>query len=265
MSIIWHNGDFKDDGPVFSSNDRMRLGEGVFDTMLALDGVPVMAEEHHDRLQRHAQIMGLNAAYKINGLKDFLVETLRRNHLDKGQAVLTTIVTGGPADRGLKTTESQDIQIIIRAAKAPKSRDHLRLIISKKTRRNEGSPLSRIKSINYGDHIIAANEAAQHGSDDAIMLNNQDQVTCATIGNIFICQDGMLITPRLDDGVVDGIFRAKILQHFDVTERSITQHDLLNSNGIYVTNTVRGAIPVSSVDGNDVPHPTFIIPRDFHL
>ena len=59
-------------------------------------------------------------------------------------------------------------------------------IIAKSTCRNERSPLSQIKSINYGDNILATQEAETANADDAIMLNTQGNAACFTIGNLVI-------------------------------------------------------------------------------
>lgn len=265
MSIIWHNGEFKGDEPVFLSNDRIRLGDGVFDTMLAIEGNPIYAEEHHERLLRHAATLNINAAYKFNDLTSIHQNILARNNLQHSHAVINTIISRGPAQRGLTPPQTPNIQLVIRAAEAPQAISSLNLIISKNTRRNEGSPLSQIKSFNYGDNILCAIESQQKDADDAIILNNKDNITCTTIGNIFICNGNNLITPPLSDGTLDGILRTKILHHFSVKERSITTETLLNSSGVYVTNSVRGAVPVYSINGTNMPEPSVKIPDNFHF
>ena len=57
MNIIWLNGRFVNESPVFLPSDRIRIGDGVFDTMLAVDGVPVHANEHFKRLLGHADVL----------------------------------------------------------------------------------------------------------------------------------------------------------------------------------------------------------------
>lgn len=54
--------------------------------------------------------------------------------------------------------------------------------------RNETSPLSRIKSLGYLDHVLAAREARLAGADDAFFLNTKGALTCSTIGNVFIVE-----------------------------------------------------------------------------
>lgn len=265
MTIIWHNGEFKEDGPVFWPSDRIRLGDGVFDTMLAIDGTPVFSNEHFERLLDHAASININVAYKINALIKNCEELLERNNAQRGHAVINTILSHGPGQRGVVTPENPNPQIVMRMCPPPQKLGSIRAIIAESTRRNEGSPLSQIKSFNYGDNILAMDEAQSAGVEDAILLNNKGQITCSTIGNIFICERDELITPPLEDGCMDGILRSKILQHYHAIERSILPGNLLRSDGIYVVNSVRGAIPVLRINEQAIPAPKIQIDPEFHM
>jgi branched-subunit amino acid aminotransferase/4-amino-4-deoxychorismate lyase len=69
MSIIWHNGRFTQEAPVFLPNDRVRIGDGVFDTMLAVDGALIHANEHFKRLLGHADILKIKTDWSVSDLK----------------------------------------------------------------------------------------------------------------------------------------------------------------------------------------------------
>jgi branched-subunit amino acid aminotransferase/4-amino-4-deoxychorismate lyase len=114
------------------------------------------------------------------------------------------------------------------------------LIIANDVRRNEGSPLSRIKSLNYADNVLAMREAMQHKADDAIMLNNKGMVCCAATANIFIVLDGQWMTPPLTDGVLDGIMRAEMIRERAAQEISISVDDLKRAEEIYLTSSLIG-------------------------
>jgi branched-chain amino acid aminotransferase len=115
--------------------------------------------------------------------------------------------------------------------------DPLSAIISKTIRRNEYSPLSRIKSLNYLDNILAKEEARTLSADDAIILNTKGFVTCATSSNIFIREVNNWITPPLEDGVLDGVERLKLIQN-RAREESITIERLKNADEIIFTNSI---------------------------
>ena len=263
MSIIWHNGTFRTDQPVFMAHDRLRLGDGVFDTMLAVDGKIIAAEEHCERLKRHAGVFNIHV--DTNPLIMAASELLKKNDLLSDHAVINTIITRGPANRGLKTPNNPDIQIVMRASYVPTDMPPPRLIIARSVRRNEGSPLSQIKSVNYGDSILARIEADNAGANDAIFLNNAGHVTCATGSNVFITQAGKLYTPPLSDGVMDGIIRAKIIRMYGAIEQSLTSADIEAADGLYLTNSVGGARAAESLNGRAFSLPSLRIDNDIHL
>lgn len=262
---IWHNGILKDENePILLAAERMRLGDCVFDTALITGGEVQHKDRHFDRLAHNANLllgtMPLKRSIWNDAIHD-LVSTSDNNAL----LALNTIITSGPGGRGLHAPDDPDWQIILRLSPAPQNIKTIALITAQTTRRNELSPLSRIKSGNYGDNLLALREAQQKGADDAILLNTQGHAACATVGNVFAVLNGALVTPPLEDGAMDGIARALLIERVDVEERSLTLEDLRSAGGVFITNCVRGAVVVSSLDGQDIPAPSLDIPKDFHL
>lgn len=268
MSFIWHNGTFKEENtPVFTANDRLRLGDGVFDTMLAIDNTLIHSNLHFSRLLHSANLLEVNhAALPLaSELKDVAAALLTKNNFTQGRFALNTIITGGPSERGLQPPENPETQIVMRAAPVPDQFPPVQAIISETVRRNEGSPLSRIKSSNYGDNILALKEATEKNANEAIMLNNQGSVTCASSGNIFVVLNNILVTPPLSDGVLNGIARNILIKKYDAIEKSLTTDDLQTAQGLYITNSIRGATPVISLDGETLPEPAITIDQEFHI
>jgi len=122
------------------------------------------------------------------------------------------------------------------------------MIIAETVRRNSFSPLSRIKSLNYGDNLIALMEAKDKGADDAILLNAEGHVCCASTSNIFIVEGHDFITPPLYDGVLNGITRQFILQKYRVREESIHAERLLKSDAAFLTNSLSGIRAIKKIE-----------------
>jgi len=116
------------------------------------------------------------------------------------------------------------------------------------TRRNEHSPLARVKSLNYLDNILARREAAENGADDAILLNTRGRVAETTIANLFALIDGRVVTPSVAEGALPGIARGLILERLEVAERPLTLAELRRAGEIVLTNSL-GVRPVVAVDG----------------
>ena len=108
-------------------------------------------------------------------------------------------------------------------------------------------------------------EARNTDANEAILLNNKGFVTCASAGNIFCCINDELVTPPLSDGVMNGITRKLTIDKYGAIERSITEKELINAAGIYITNSIRGVMHVSSLNGKTLPKPSIQINKDFYI
>ena len=267
---IWHNGTFTEEAePCLQAGDRLRLGDGVFDTLLCIDGAPAHPDLHFGRLLSHAKVLNIPVKLNEAALHKAAIDLVQQNSIKKGRHALNTFITRGPGQPGLALPAANKVQpqIIMRLSPITEKKDKpaLNMIIAQTVRRNEGSPLSQIKSCNYGDNILAYLEAQQKGANDAIMLNNQDFVTCASSGNIFITKKDKLFTPPLSDGVMAGITRDLVIKRYNAQTKQLTVRDLLNADGIYITNSLRGARPVSVLEGKIMPKPPLTIDPEFHL
>jgi branched-chain amino acid aminotransferase len=124
-------------------------------------------------------------------------------------------------------------------------------------RRNEGSPLSRMKSLAYLDNVLAAGEAAASQAEEAILLNNAGRVAGAARANLFAVIAGRLVTPPLSDGVLPGIARRVVLElakasAIPAEEASLSPADLLGAREIFLTNSLFEIRAVGRLDGRDL-------------
>lgn len=250
--IICFNGRFVHESKAaVSVTDRgFTLGDGVFDTMLAVDDKLQYAPEHFERLLQHCRAMQIDFTDTAETFGAMAQQLLQKNKLTEGRHAIRTTVTRGPGARGLAPPENATPTVVMRASPAPEpdNMPPVKAMIVKHIRRNEFSPLSRIKSLNYGDNIIALIEAQQNGYNDAILLNTKGNVCCASAANIFIEENGKLITPPLEDGAMDGITRAQIIAEKNATEESITPERLYNADAVYLTNSITGMRQAVSID-----------------
>jgi len=266
MTFIWHNGAFKDDSPVLTIHDRVRLGEGVFNTMLVRDGHIFHAPLHFKKLLENSRLFwGAWSAPSAESLDEIAYALLKKNDFVQGDFAFNTIITGGEAGNGIRTPEPPAPHIMMRVLPLQILTAPVHAVVAQTVRRNEGSPLSRIKCSNYGDHILALREAQSKGANEAFVLNNRGALACATTANIVIVQGGKLYTPPLSDGPQNGVTRTILLQKYDVTEKSFFAEDLQHAEGFYVLNSLRGCVPVARLDNRPLSLSTPFIPQDFAL
>ena len=245
----WLDGSWHDGGVVpFDVADRgLLLGDGVFDTSLVLGGKMVWRQAHVDRLRAATRALGF--ALDASRVEAAIDATL--THMTHGSLRLT--VTRGTGPRGL--APPTEVKPTILATHAPLRASALfaplKLHVAS-IRRNETSPTSRIKSLNYLDGILASREAIAAGCDDTLFLNTKDRVACTSIGNVFALIGDQLVTPPVDDGAVPGIARAVLLRGcedlgLEPVERSLTLDDFEAADEILVCNSLRLLAPVTAI------------------
>jgi branched-chain amino acid aminotransferase len=126
------------------------------------------------------------------------------------------------------------------------------LVVARCTCRNQASPLSRIKSLNYLDAVLARREAAERGADDAVMLNTAGRAAETSIANLFARIGGAWATPAVGEGALPGIMRAEVRVRLRAAERPIALEELLRAEALLLTNalSIRAA---SSLEGTALP------------
>lgn len=268
--ILWHNAEWRNEGEaLYGFTNRLRYGDGVFDTMLILDGTPIHAPLHYERLRDNALLFG----FQDNHLPDqadfmeIIQAIIQRNKALQGRYALNTVISRGESARGLKVPEKPAPTLSMRLSHVPLVNDPVPIHawIAKTVRRNEGSPLSRIKSCNYGDNILALQEAINLGYNEAILLNNRGDVCCASSSNLFVIKEGRISTPPLSDGVLNGTARTVFMQKYSVSENSITQKDLLGADALFLTNSIRGGQYIESINGQSLPGTDLPLGKDFYI
>lgn len=266
-NILWHDGAWIDDTKrVFRIDSRLRYGDGVFDTMLIHDAKPVFIEAHFDRLKRHAEILRLHVNMTFDEYQILVQNIIAKDNIaTSGQYALNTWAIRGTSAKGLAPAQDLDAQITLRIAKVIQPFQDIHAHIATTVKRNEGSPLSQIKSCNYADNILALIEAGEHGCNEAIMMNNAGHVTCTTIGNIFCEIDEKLITPPLSDGAMDGITRSIIIKRYAAIEKSISQDMIENAQSVFMTNSIRGIVRIKTLNGRKLNGLSLKIDKNFHV
>lgn len=231
-------------------------GDGIYETMRVYDGVVFKLNEHIDRLYRSASLIGLRIPYNTEGIKAAIYETLIANGFRNAYMRIT--VSRGRGDIGLDPDLCPEPTILIIARKfreypAEYYKKGISVIIAK-TRRNLREAIDpRVKSLNFLNNILAKIEAKKLGAYEAIMLNVNKKLAEGTISNVFFTIDGMLCTPSVSCGILDGITRGIIIElakkrGIRVMEGKFKKEDIYSADEVFITNTTMEVMPVSGVD-----------------
>lgn len=223
--------------------------------------VPFLLDRHYRRLLHSAEQIHLKIPFSLEKLRAHLEECMSKTaHPDH---YIRIIVSRGEDVRfDLFPQESlapKTILLIDHIKTFPKEyyEDGIPVALVS-IRRNLRQALDpNIKSGNYLNNVMALMEAKEQGAVDAIMLNFEDFVTEATTSNVFMVQNGLILTPEMESGILEGISRGvlkEILRRekMPFEERAIRRNELMTADEIFITGTVKELMPVNRIDGRTV-------------
>lgn len=228
------------------------LADGLFETLPIWNNQIIWLQEHLDRLQAGLKSLGLDVPSDqcIKAIEP--LQTIASEN--GGNAILRLTISRGSGGRGLLPPTTAIPTLLASLSLFPAGMAFAdATLMTSSIRRNEGSPSSRLKSLTYLDNILATQQAEAKGAQDALLLNNQGKVCCSTIANIFAIFGQTIITPPLQDGILGGIMRQKLLeilpQHdISIKEQSLTLEQLKKADGLFLTNSLRIIRRVTHLD-----------------
>lgn len=176
------------------------------------------------------------------------------------EAGLRLTLTRGPGPRGLLPPVAPTPTLLLACSPLPSPPVPARAIVAIVTRRNELSPLSRIKALGYLDQLLALQEARARGCEEALLLNTQGRLACATAANLFLVRDGALITPPPGEGALPGITRGLVIEQapslgIGVREELLGPAALDRADEVFLTSSLRLVTPVAAIGGRALPAP----------
>lgn len=262
--VVWLNGRLLLAGraQIDPSDRGLLLGDGLFETMRATNGAVPLLDRHLDRLHAAAEELDIPVPIDDEFLPDACASLLRANRLN--DAVVRLTLTRGPGPRGLLPPDEAAPTLLMAAYPLPGNLQPARTVVAEVTRRNQRSPLSRMKTLGYLDNLLALREAHDRGADDALLLNTVGHVACATAANLFVIEQDRLLTPPPSEGVLPGVTRGlvfELAEEIDVEcrEEPLPPERLAHVAAAFLTSCITGLRSIVSIDGQTVgggqPHP----------
>lgn len=235
-------------------------GDGVFEGMRAHDGVVFAIERHLKRLVHGARALHLELPDGIEGVRDVVLRTLEAD--GGGDRYIRLLVTRGDGPLGLDPTRCGRPRVVcivdtIALFSDEKRAAGLSLITSSFRRPSPDVLDPRIKSLNYLNNVQAKGEAVRQGADDALMLNGRGHVAETSVANVFVVRDGVLLTPPVTDGCLDGVTRGTVIEcarelGIPSVERTLGRMDVFGADEVFMTGTGAGIVRISELDGERI-------------
>jgi branched-chain amino acid aminotransferase len=211
---------------------------------------------HYERLHRSCRILHMTPPFTVDEMCEFTIKLLRRNQR-RADTYIRPIVYKSSRIVGVRLHGIDDgfAMFTTGMGKYIDAEKGARCCISSWRRIDDNAIPARAKVIgSYINSALAKTEAVENGYDEAIMLTNEGHVSEGSGENIFIIQDGKLITPPGSDNVLLGITRSAVIEIAErelgipTVERCIDRSELYASDECLMTGTAAEVTPVVEID-----------------
>ena len=255
--LVFLNGRFLPEAEAFVSlNDRgFLLGDGLFETLRVARGRPFRLAQHLERLARGAEFLKIPLPFTSKEIQRFAEQLAAQNEV--ADAILRLTLTRGPGRRGYSPKLAGPPTLAMTLNPLPRVNPDEPLqwsLVTSALRIPAGDVLAAFKTTSKIVNVMARAEAEEKGADEALLLNTNGEVAETASGNIFwIYQDNICTVPT-GRGVLPGITRAVVLEicqslGLATQKRIIKPEQLRNAEGIFLTQSALGIVPVAAFDG----------------
>ena len=252
MAIVVYNNEYLDGAkPLLTADDRAyRYGDGIFESMVAFDGVVPLLPYHYERLQRSSEILLMKLPVNLNfdWLKETVSSLLQRNDFQNARIRIQVSRRGG----GLYLPASNETDILISCAEISNTMfEWSSLKADFSPYRVDMGVLSNLKTTSKIQYVMSALHAEKVGAQECFMFNLKGTLAEAINSNVFLVSGDTIVTPALTNGGVNGVMRRYLISQLEKSHR-IVQADVLmkdidEADEIFVTNAVRGVQSIAVV------------------
>ncbi|MCZ6572468.1 MAG: aminotransferase class IV [Planctomycetota bacterium] len=249
------------DRPTVSVLDHGFLfGDSVYEVVRTANGLPFQLHEHLQRLRRSSTM----TYFEIPWADEEIAARLARLYeaLDTDEAYFRIVATRGPGPLSLLPDGCDEPRLYLigcELLRYPRWQYEKGCSVAVVRRlRNDPRALDpRAKTGNYLNNMLGFIEARRAGADDALFLNADDHLTESTTSNVWLVQDGSVLTPPVEEGLLPGITREWLFGALpkagvEVREQVIPRTALEHADEVFLTGTVKGVMPVTRIDGEPV-------------
>jgi branched-chain amino acid aminotransferase len=237
-------------------------GDSVYEVMRTAGGRPVDLDPHLDRLEHSAEALALHLPERAH-----IVAALEQTLAAAGnpESYVRVMVTRGSGQIGLDIAlaDKPRLVVMVRPLERPPAAAyqrgiHLRMVHLDPAVRRAVVP--GIKTGNYLTNIMAMHEARSAGADDALIVDFDGRVSEGSSFNVFVVRGDRVITPARHVGLLAGITRERVIElarasGIAVSEGVLIPDDMREADEVFITSTIRGVLPVATVDGKPLGRP----------
>ncbi len=251
-SLIFHNDRIAPLAEVHLSPGQtgLLMGWGVFTTLRIYRGVPFAFERLWARITRDAERLEIEMPFEFEKVRRAIMDLAAANHQPESMARVSFVKNHGGLWAQADGLPPTDLIIFTRPLVAWPAAHRLTIqpggIFS-------GGSYAGAKMLSWVPHIAALQRAHEAGYDDALLLNEKDQLAECTSANIFLVRGGEILTPPLSAGCLAGITREILVEiapanGFKLRETDLAPDDLSTAEEVFISSTTREVAGVSFIN-----------------
>ncbi len=244
---VWVDGRVLDDPqqPAIQVGDHgFTVGDGVFEAVKVVDGVPFALTRHLRRLGRSAAGLGLPEVDEA-AVRRGVAEVLARRSVSHGRLRIT--YTAGPAPMGSGREPAAPTTLVVAAVAGPQKSGPA-TVVTVPWPRNERGAIAGLKTTSYAENVVALAYAAERGAGEAVFANLAGHLCEGTGTNVFYVVDGELRTPTLASGCLAGVTRELLVEWCGAREVDEPIEVLRSADEVFLASTTRDVQPVARCD-----------------
>ncbi len=229
-------------------------GLGVFETFRLYNGHPFLLAEHLKRMQVALSELNIQLTLSIEDMSELLNELINKNGFENARVRLNVSAGDGPI--GLQTEPYTNPNVMIFMNSLPVATEQLssKTAILLRQRRNTPETAFRLKSHHYLNNIVAKREMGAGVDAEGIFLNEKGNLAEGIVSNIFWVKKGVLYTPAIQTGILNGITRQFVIhlamEHgILVEEGEYLLDDLLEADEMFITNSIQEIVAIDRLEG----------------
>ena len=236
-------------------------GEGVYETLRTYNRVPFLYDRHMGRLRASAGRILLDVPFSDAELGSWIDDTVAAAGEMK-EAYIRILFTRGVGELNYdpKSTPKPTTVIIVKPLEEPPARvleQGIKICVVDILRNHPHSVNPLIKANNLLNNALAMQEAYRRGGEEGLMCNYRGELSECSQANFFMVRDGVVLTPKSEAGLLEGITRAFLFEvgkdmGVEVQEATLFPKDLETADEAFITSTTRELSPVTSIDGTPV-------------
>ena len=231
-------------------------GDSVFETIRTYGGEPFTLGEHLARLARSAAKIGIAMPIETAALALEVRRAVRAAR--NAESYVRVTLTRGTGPLGLDPALARDpLRVILVEPLTPLPsalyRDGVRAVTTRLDRPADAAPGAKIA--NYLASLLALQAARAQGAHEALLLDARGEVIEGATSNVFVVQDGALLTPPEEAGILAGITRAQVITlagELGVPVRFATFPPTVTAQEAFLTSSLREVIPLVQIDANSL-------------